>query len=160
MASNNGNGSSFNFDDLLDKSIDDLADLPEFKVPETGIYGLSVKLETKEINNKPAVVCKYTVRNVVELADSSIPEEQHAKAGDGFDEAYILKDNDGKDSEIAWGRLKQFLQPFEVHFGEKLISALVKRLADPVSITAKVTKKPRKDDKEKFSAQVSDITVD
>lgn len=157
----NNQTASFDFDAILDKSIDDLADLPEFKVPDTGIYKLTVQAEAKPINDKPAVVCKYKVREVVELADSSIPEESRAKRGDGFDVPFILKDNEGNDSEMAWGRMKEFMQPFEAHFGEKSIGALVKRLAaEPVDITAKVTKRQRKDDKEKFSASVSDITVD
>jgi len=147
--------------DLLDKSIDDLADLPEFKVPATGVYKLHVTATTKAINDKPAVATSFTVREVVELEDSSIPEEERAKAGDKFDMPFILKDKDGADSEVAWGRLKEFLKPFEAHFGEKNLKVLITGpLAQGVDITAKVVKKQRKDDKEKFGAQVSDITID
>lgn len=155
------NDKSFDFDSILDKSIDDLADLPEFKVPHTGIYGLTVQLEAKPINDKPAVVCKYTVRNVVELADSSIAEADRAKAGDKFDVPFILKDKNGEDSEMAWGRMKEFMKPFEIHFGTKSIKEIVANLSTtPVDITGKVVKKQRTDDKEKFNANVEQITID
>lgn len=153
--------SSIDFDSLLDKSIDDLADLPEFKVPDTGVYKLSVVCDTKEINNKPAVTARLTVREVVELVDSTIPEEQRAKAGDSFDLMFLLKNDAGEDMEISWGRLKEFAQPFQAHFNEGHLGKLLRGpLAQSVDITAKVVKKQRKDDKEKFDARVSDITID
>ena len=152
---------NFDFDSLLDKSIDDIADLPEFKVPDTGVYKLSVGVETKPINDKPAVVCKFTIRELVELADSSIPEANRAKPGDKFDNAFILKDNSGSDSEVAWGRLKEFVKPFEAHFGTNNLREIIGKLSsETVDITATVVKKERKDDKEKFSATVKDISVD
>jgi len=150
-----------NFDDILDQSIDDLADLPEFKVPDTGIYKLRVTGGTKAINNKPAVTTSFVVREIVELADSSIPEEQRAKAGDKFDIAYILKDEDGNKSEIAEGRMKEFLAPFHAHYGEKSIRAIIEGpLTEGVDITAQVVKKARKNDPEKFDARISDVTID
>lgn len=147
--------------DLLDKEIDDLADLPEFKAPDTGIYKLSVTCATKPINEKPAVVTSFTVREVVELADSSIEEKDRAKAGDKFDVAFILKDKEGNDSEIAWGRMKEFVLPFKEHFGLTNLKEVIQKLGDEsVDITAKVTKKERKSEKGVFDARVSDITID
>ena len=148
------------FDSLLDKSIDDLKDLPSFEIPDTGVYKLRVSLETKAINDMPTVIAHYVVREVVELADSSIPEEQRAKAEDKFDVPFFLKGKDGSESETGYGFLKEFLQPFEGHFNEKHVGKLVRLLAESVDITATVVKKQRKDDKEKFQAQVKDITID
>lgn len=151
----------FDFDSILDKSIDDLKDLPSFTVPATGVYGLRIQAETKAINDKPAVILHYTVRHIVELADSNIPEADRAKEGDKFDVAIFLKDNDGKDSEIGWGRLKEQLLPYEEVASTKSVLGIVKYLvASPVDITAKVVKKQRKDDAEKFEARVSDVTID
>lgn len=152
--------STVDFDSLLDKSIDDLKDLPSFEVPDTGVYKLRVSLEPKAINDKPSIVAHYVVREIVELADSSIPQEQRAKPEDKFDTPFFLQTNEGADSETGWGFLKEFLKPFEVHFGTKNVKELVANLANPVDITAKVVKKQRKDDKEKFQANVSDITID
>lgn len=145
-------------DDLLDRSIDDLKDLPEFKVPETGVYKLSVTVGAKFINDKPAIECNYVVRETVELADATATP---AMPGDKFSVAFFLKDKDGQPSEMGEGRMKEFAAPFETHFGEKHLKTLFRtHMNTPVDITAKVVKKPRKDDKTIFNAQVEDITVD
>jgi hypothetical protein len=147
--------------DILDKSIDDLKDLPGFKVPDTGMYKLTVTAGMKEINKKAAVTTSYVVREVLELEDSEIPEEDWAKTGDKFDVPFILKNDDGTTNEFAEGRLKEFLAPFHAHFDEKNIKALLKGpLAAGVDITAKVKKVARKNDDEKFDARISEITID
>lgn len=150
--------------DILDKSIDDIADLPSFKAPDTGMYRLSITFDTKEINKKPAVVARFVVRELLALADDAIPENERAKPGDKFDVPHILKDEDGKDSEFAWGMLKALIKPFEIHFGETNLKTLIKKMAteggESVDITAKVVKKQRKDDKDKFSARVEEIVIE
>lgn len=149
------------FDTLLDKSLDDLADLPEFKVPDTGVYKLSVTAEMKEINKKPAIVAKFKVRELVELEDSSIPENERSKAGDGFDVPFMLRNEDGTPNELGEGRFKEFCAPFSAHFEEKNLRVLItEKMNSPVDITAKVKKVARKSDAEKFDARVSDISID
>lgn len=147
--------------DLLDKNIDDIADLPSFKVPDTGIYKLLLGIETKSVNDKPCVIAKLTVKELVELADSSVDEKDRAKDGDKFDVMYMLKDKDGNNQEVSWGLLKQLAEPFEAHFGTKNLKEIMKNLStDPVAITAKIKKVARKSDKEVFDARISDITID
>jgi hypothetical protein len=147
--------------DLLDKNLDDIADLPSFKVPDTGIYKLTLGMEVKEINDKPSVIAKLTVRELVELADSSVPENERAKAGDKFDIPHILKYKDGNDSEIGWGRLKELVTPFEELAGTKNLKAIVKYLSEnPVDITAKIKKVERKNDKGVFDGRIDNITID
>lgn len=149
------------FDTLLDKSLDDLADLPEFKTPDTGIYKLAVTMEMKEINKKPAIIAKFKVRELVELEDTSIPEGDRSKTGDGFDVPFMLRNEDGTPNELGEGRFKEFCAPFATHFEEKNLRVLVtEKMNSPVDITAKVKKVARKNDPEKFDARVSDVTVD
>ena len=155
------NKTEMNFDDILDQSIDDLADLPEFKIPFTGMYRLTVTAETKEINKKPAVATHFVVVDLIELADSSIPEEERSKPGDKFDIAYILKDDEGNKNEIGEGSMKKFLLPFHEHFGDKSIrNVIMTHLATPVSITAKVERRERKKEEGKFDARISDVVID
>lgn len=152
---------------LLDTEIADLADLPEFKVPDTGVYRFHVTGQAKSINNKPAVVLTHEVLELMEIADDSIPEEERAKAGDKFDVAFILIDNEGKKSEIAEGRMKNYFKPLSEHFGITNNKALLTGpLKDGVTLTAKCTKKARKlkegesEDDQKYDAMISEITVD
>lgn len=148
-------------DTLLDKEIDDLADLPEFKVPATGIYKLTVAVAPKVINEKPAVEATFTIVELVELADSETPVEEIGKNGDKFSTAFFLKDKEGNDSEMGFGRLKQFVKPFQEHYNEGNLRTLItEHLKGETTITAKVVKQERKSEKGKFDARVSDVTID
>lgn len=148
-------------DDILDQSIDDLKDLPEFKIPDTGMYRLGIALSMKEINKKASIIANITVRELLELEDPSIPEADRAKPGDKFDIAFILKNDDGTRNEIAEGRFKAFMDTFHKHFDDKSIRNVVtQHMVNPVGCTAKVVKKARKNDAEKFDAQLFDITVE
>jgi len=60
---------SVNIDSLLDATLDDLADLPEFKVFPAGAYNGTVELTAKKIGDNPAVELKFTNQEVVELSD-------------------------------------------------------------------------------------------
>lgn len=152
-------------DSILDASIDDLADLPEFKAPHAGIYGLRVSLEMKAINEKPAFVAHFVINECKELANASeVPEAEHSKAGDKFDIAFILKDKDGNRNETAEGFFKKFMAPFHAHYNEKSIRTLVEGpLKDGVDITAKVSRKKRKTEageEAKYDPVVDNIVVD
>ncbi len=163
--------SSFSFDDmddLLDKSIDDLKDLPEFKVPSTGMYRLGLTVSAKEINEKPAVEASFRVIECIELAE---PTDEPGKLDDKFSIAFFLKDNEGEDSELGFGRLKEFVLPFKAHFNEdNLKTVLQTHLSNEVLITALVKKIGRKPNKKKnetladvegkFDARVSNVVVE
>lgn len=150
---------------LLDKEIDDLKDLPSFKSPFTGVYKLHVQAEPKEINEKPALVFNFTVREIVELADNAIPEEERSKAGDKFNVACVLKDNEGNDSEMGWGKVKEFAKPFQAHYGISNLRKIIEGpLTEGVDITATVKrvlrKKKDKSEDDQWDARVEDITID
>jgi hypothetical protein len=148
-------------DDILDRSIDDLADLPEFKIPPTGMYKFEVSAAGKMINDKPAIEINVTIKETIELADAETPASELAKEGDKFSIAFFMRNKDGTTNEFAEGRLKAFAAPFQQHFGESNIKTLLKaHLKSSVLVTGKITKKARKDDKEKFDGQISDIVVE
>ena len=149
-----------NLDDILDSSIDDLKDLPEFKVPPTGIYALSVSILSKEINKKPSLIAHIVVRECKSLADDNTPEEERSKAGDSLDIPFMLKNEDGSRNEVAEGFFKAFMDPFHKHFNDKSIRNVVGKLAEPVDITAAIEKAERKKEKGKFDARISEIVID
>lgn len=148
-------------ENLLDKEIDDLADLPEFKAPHTGIYRLTVTAVPKEIADKAAVEASFVVVDTIELADPTLEDSERSKPGDKFSVAFFLQDNEGKDSELGFGRLKEFVKPFQAHYGTANLKQLIlENLKEPTSIVAKVERKERRKEAGKFDARVSDITVD
>ena len=47
--------------DLLDKSIDDIDDLPWFEAPQPGLYSLKVNATTKLVNEKSCISMNFEV---------------------------------------------------------------------------------------------------
>ena len=57
-----------------------------------------------EINKKPAIIAKFKVRELVELEDTSIPEGDALKAGDGFDVPFMLRNEGWHAQWVGEGR--------------------------------------------------------
>lgn len=97
-----------NLDSLLDASLDDIADLPEFKVFPEGAYRLLLKWEEKEINKQAAVEFKFKLLEVLELGDAAVeapaPESETSVA-------FML----GK--EFGLGNLKRVVTPIAQAIG-------------------------------------------
>lgn len=74
---------ALNLDQLLDTSISDLADLPEFKQPPAGAHRCYFNLSAKEVGGEPALVMTFKVIETLEL---ETPEkDKPLEAGDEFD---------------------------------------------------------------------------
>ncbi len=146
-------------EDLFDASLEDIADLVGFETPPAGAYILKVTTETKEINDKPAVVANFTVVETVEL---KIKEEDKkgyrppVKDGTQFSTAYILGNS------VAEGNLKKFLAPFGEHFGisgKGSVGILVRDTIKEVSVAATVTNRVSKDDEDVIYAGIKNLQV-
>jgi hypothetical protein len=91
---------------ILDSTLDDLADFPEVKPYPAGTYVVNFSLSTKEINKKPAVEAKLVLVEVAELAS---PTDTAPVAGDETTLLMILINNDGAANEYSQGQLKNIL---------------------------------------------------
>lgn len=105
--------SDVNFD-LLDGSIDELADLEAFSPIPAGTHKVSIKWDTKAINEKPAVTMKMTVLETIEMASST---EEPPEAGKEADMAFILTKDDGEPNTMGQGQLKEILSTLRETFG-------------------------------------------
>ncbi len=94
-------------DDLLDATLDDLADLPGFTPFPVGVHLCTLTMAVKEVNKKPSVEVKLKYIEPVEMAN---PNDIPPKVGDETNILYMLKNNDGSPNEIAQGQLKATLQ--------------------------------------------------
>ena len=101
--------SDANIDSLLAMSLDDLPDLPEFKVYPAGAHRVTMKFEKKQIGTHPAVEAKFTMIATEELTDPA--KDQPVDAGTESSVAYML------DNEFGLGNLKDLLKPLAEHFG-------------------------------------------
>ena len=73
---------ALNLDQLLDTSISDLADLPEFKQPPAGAHRCYFNLSAKEVGGEPALVMNFKVIETLEL---EVETDKPLEAGDEFD---------------------------------------------------------------------------
>lgn len=100
--------SEVNIDSLLDGSLDDLADLPEFAVFPAGAHRCTISFERKEINKHPAIELKMKLIETIEMAD---PTQTPMAANTESSVAFML------DNEFGQGKFKEVMKPLASHFG-------------------------------------------
>jgi hypothetical protein len=101
----------FNINALLDGTLDDLADTPEFKPFPVGTHKVVITLAQKEINKKPAFEMKIKALETIELANPN--EDAPLANGDETSIAFLL------DNEYGQGDLKKVLRAAAEKFGAK-----------------------------------------
>ena len=101
-------------DSLLDATLDDLADIPEFKPFPIGAHSVKIAFDYKEVGGVAAVELALTAVATVELAT---PTDTPITAGDTTNVLFMLKKKDGSNNDLAQGQLKELLKPLAAHFG-------------------------------------------
>lgn len=107
-----------NIDALLDGTLDDLADLPEFKPFPPGVHRGTIKMSVKEIGDKKhkAVEVSLTAAETVETPAGS---EEVVSPGQADKVLYFLTHDNPKVAEIGQGQFKELMKSFAEHFGAK-----------------------------------------
>ena len=103
---------SDNLDSLLEGSIDDLADLPEFAVFPNGVHKVQIKWESKEVNKHPCLELKMKAIETVELSNTS---DTPLVAGAESSVLYML------DNEFGQGKMKEVMKSLAAACGTKSI---------------------------------------
>lgn len=138
---------------LLSKSIDDIEDLPGFEVPTPGMYSLKFSTQVKVVKDRDCVEANF---EVIECLEQNDPAEKAAIPGTKFSMLFQL------DNPIAEGKMKELMIPIAEAFGERNMLTLITEtcaVSQGVIIAAKVTRRPDKEDKDKFYAVVSQVTL-
>ena len=144
------------FDDVFDKQIEDLKELPSFVPPPTGTYNLAISVGFKAINDKPAVEVRAIVRELVEQEDET---ETPAKPGDEFNYAFILVTKEGKRNETAEGFMREFLSYFTEFAGTSNVKELIDGRIKDVECTAFVKRKVNKQDSDRWDVNIKDVVI-
>ena len=133
-------------------SIDDIDDLPGFLVPQPGMYMLKVTASVKEVNNKNSIECKFTT---IECLEQNDPEADPTPAGTQFSTLHQIG------NEIGMGKFKEIAAPIAKHVGESNLLNLIREhlSGEGQIIQALVKRRADKDDKEKFYADVSKVSI-
>jgi len=135
---------------LLDAQLEDLADLPEFKVFPPGTHRVSVTFGTKEINQHPAVEMKMKMIDTVELANVS---DETPAPGDECGVAFML------DNEFGQGNLKQVMLPLAAACGTGSIGETI-QAANGMEVTVTTGLRADKNDKDKKYMSIKSLMVD
>lgn len=106
---------NFDIDAMLDGTLDDLADLPEFKPFPVGTHAVVLTIVDKtapkdRVNNHPGFEVKMKAVETLELANS---DDTPLVAGAETSVLYLL------DNPIGQGSFKKFLASAAEHFGAK-----------------------------------------
>lgn len=136
------NNMGADLDSILDGTLDDLADMPEFKPFPAGTHRASIKWSFKEINKQNCPNIKFTIAETVELSN---PDDTPSKAGDNTDIAFMFKKKDGTKNEIAEGQFKQIMQSLAETYGAKTPREL---MAESENAEVLITTKIRTDKKD------------
>jgi len=136
-------------DDLLDGTLDDLADVPEFKPFAAGAHKLRLFFDaTKKINDMPAIEVKLVHVETVELAN---PEDTPPNPGDSTNVIYILKKKDDKGNtvrnELAEGQFKALLATLAPAFPEATTNRAIMEAAQGYEVLAATSIRENKKDK-------------
>ena len=126
-------------DDLLDTTLDDLEDLPEFKPYPAGAHRALATFELKEINKKDAVELSFKYMECMELAD---PQDEMPKEEDTASTIFFL------DNEFGRGNLKLCSTPFGDALGFKTTREIIEGVKD-VECVIISTIRYAKEDREK-----------
>ena len=105
--------SDVNFD-LLDSSVEDLAELEGFAPIPAGTHRLAIGWETKDINGKPSVILKLEVLETLEMANTN---EEPPAAGKKSDVAFMLLKDDGEANTMGQGQLRAVIESLVESFG-------------------------------------------
>ena len=106
---------------LLDATLDDLEDLPEFKPFPAGAHKVLATFETKEINGKAAVELNFKYIETLELAD---PSDVAPKAGDTANTMFMLG------NEFGRGAFKKCAVPFGQALNLTNLAEIVEQVTD------------------------------
>lgn len=104
---------SVNFD-LLDSSVEELAELDSFEAFPPGTYRLKIGWELKLINNKPTVELKYECLETLELAKVT---DEPIEPGKKSSILYYLYKNDGSTNDMGQGFLRKIIEELHKTFG-------------------------------------------
>lgn len=137
-------------DSILDSSIDDLADLPEFGTYPSGVHRVIINWESKEINKHPCMELKMKMVETVELADPG--KDNPVDAGVESSCLFML------DNEFGQGNFKAVIKTLAAATGSSKISEAVEA-SNGMEVQVVVQTKPDKKDPTTIRMNVKKVIV-
>jgi len=140
-------------DDILDQTLDDLADLPEWKPFPAGAHKVVFTAETgKSSNGKPQVKVKLVAVETVELANKG---DEMLEKGAEVQVLYTL------DNEYGQGSFKKLMAAFKEHLQlpDGVKNGEILKASQGMEIVVITTVRENKDKTQKFT-QIQEVAFD
>ena len=135
-------------DSILDSSLEDFADLPEWVIPPAGTYNVTlVGLGSKAINDKPVLELKLIINSVEELSD---PSATPPADGSEVSQAFFMS------SEFGQGAFKKVTANLREATGVNTTRELMEAVKGMECILISKTRKD-KNDPDKVYFQIVDL---
>lgn len=147
---------------LLDMSIDDIESLPGFETPFPGQYVMKLTTGLKKVNESICVETAFEILETVKMDNDGDPEPT---VGSKFSNIYTIisgKTDSEKKLEaerLGKGKLKELLLGVAESTGQGNLMVLVRDVVASCIVTATVTRRPDKEDKEKFYPVVKNLAL-
>jgi len=138
--------------DLLDSTIDELADLEAFTPIPAGSHLLIITWETKEINDKPSVIMGLKVVETLEMANAA---EEAPEPGKTSDIAFILVKDDGEPNTMGQGQLKEVLTALQPTFGGDSLRETMEASNNAEVVATLKVRANKKDPDQKYNSIVT-----
>ena len=145
-------------DELLDLSMDDLADLPPVGVPPSGHYDFEVTASREDGKDGKAdfIKVEYTVEAINELDDQA--EATDVAVGQKFTTFFSVFKKDGTVNDTGLGYLKQELLPYKTHFGTVKVGDTL-AVVNQVKISATIKRVQDRNNEDRYNARIKDVII-
>lgn len=136
-----------NIDDLLDETLDDLADLPSFKPYPAGAHRVKISWDLKTINDKSNFELKMVYVECMELANPT--EDVAPNPGDECNAIF------SRENEIGQGKFKKLILPIAEAMGVKSIKEVLKATEGTDALIVSKVRKDKNDPDKQYMDVVS-----
>lgn len=130
-------------DALLDGTLDDLADMPEFKPFPIGTHKIKMRIEQKKIDGFSAFEVKLTAIETLELPAGS--EESPVAAGDTTNVLYFMNHKNPQVAEMGQGGFKELMAAASDKWGKKTNRQLLEDINSSDECTVVTNKRGNKE---------------
>lgn len=146
-------------DSLLDGTLDDLADMPEFKPFPIGAHRVTINMEQKVVGDIPSIEVKITALETVELTD---PEATPCMAGDSTNVLFMLFKKDDKTqklvpNELGQGQFKNFMTSIAPSFPELTSNRAIMEAAQGLEVLMSTGQRKDKRDASKVYTSIESV---
>ena len=136
------------FDNMLDATLDDLNDLPEYAVLPAGAHQCLASFEEKEVNGKACVELRLKLIQHLELANPTT--DKPLEPGAECSMLFML------DNEYGQGNFKKLAKPFAAAMGLSSLRDIVEQVKN-IEVAAVTSLRADKNDKDKFYLNVKEL---